>query len=255
MRVSILQHQWHQDHRYPIAFISRRLFLIGPPLISCILSLDATPLRSWGYVQENTTTGRGLSSAQIEEYVVFSILSSVAIGDTAVVQAFLNAGLEQDSPLQSSHDRVESSLERAVTTNQLTMARFLLSRGADSNAEPLESVGIPCTMLSYAASFGLSGMVRLLVSEEGRGRLVRSWALWRAAEISSFDVAETLLDLGVDVNEVFIRPQNRGVRAADNCGTALHAAFYEDKLKFVEWLLRKGINPELKSGYGQTVPI
>ena len=108
------------------------------PLVSYILSLDASPPQSWFNSQRNNEhTARGLSQAQIEEYVSHSILSSVAIGDTALVRAFLDAGLKHDTILEYRRDRVDCLLERAVQGNQPPMARYLLVHDADANNELL----------------------------------------------------------------------------------------------------------------------
>ena len=93
------------------------------------------------------------------------------------------------------------------------------------------------------------------MSEEGHGHLTGSWALWHTALVSAFDAAETVLDLGVDANEVSIIPSYREGYpnlARNNMGTVLHAAVSEGQSRFSQWLLQKGVRLEVKDEHGRT---
>ena len=141
---------------------------------------------------------------------------------------------------------VWSLLEVAIHENQVGVARLLLRRGARPTDGTGWFNGPFHSCMDLAAATGSPVMLDLLL--EYRGKIEEPNILWHlAARGHRVDNAQTLLNLGININEI------RTTR-----GTALHAAAHvfhpdqdnklDEKAKFAEWLLQHGIDYTIEDG-------
>ncbi|KAI9762711.1 MAG: hypothetical protein M1840_001178 [Geoglossum simile] len=119
---------------------------------------------------------------------------AVASGDTSLVQLLLDYGVDING--EPWGDTSPSPLGHASRVRDLTMMKFLLSKGAD----PRKDSGFA---LSAAQSFGNLEMIRLLLDH---GADVNKKLGWHGSVLQSaicdgnHDIARFLMDAGADIN-------------------------------------------------------
>ncbi|KID96714.1 ankyrin repeat protein, partial [Metarhizium majus ARSEF 297] len=148
-----------------------------------------------------------------------------------------------------------SPLAQAVSSNQLPLTEYLLTRGADPNGTYMSH-----SLLGVAARQPTDDVLRALV---GHGALVAgSQALQQAAHYWRARTAETLLSYSANINEVFAREEYDDsmqlVRVLLGC--ALHFAVEgsmrgagpAEQSDFVRFLLGRGARTDLVNDRGET---
>ena len=181
-----------------------------------------------------------------ERNVHYAVLLAICHGDLAMVRRFVGGSISLLPMIEDNHNWSESLLEKAISANQVEVAAFLLNKGADPNGSfwPFSNY------MSSAASRGKPEMLSLLI--EFGGRIEGSHALWDLATLyDPISQAQTLIDFGADINEIF-------TNSWGNQGTALHAAALTSgpegtgNMVMATWLLEHGINHTIKNKDGQT---
>ncbi|KAJ6135022.1 hypothetical protein N7512_000182 [Penicillium capsulatum] len=173
----------------------------------------------------------------------FVLMRTIQGGKPAVFQTLMDFGLSVNYPM----DKIGSPLTVVIQRQDVEMARFLLSKGADANDSywiPFESV------LSRAASLPSLEIVTLLLKYGAD--IHRSQALKGAAETGQIDAATLLLEHGADVNQVFRHNLWDDDLTQDTIGTALYVAVQHDQEDFVRFLLQRGARTDLADGEGIT---
>ncbi|NXE70166.1 ANKK1 protein, partial [Calcarius ornatus] len=131
-------------------------------------------------------------------------------------------------------------LHLAAQNNFENVARVLLSRQADPNAQEVDGK----TALHVAAGFGHVGLVKLLASQgadlERKQKNLRT-PLHVAVERGKFRVVQYLLKNGISVNSL-----------DQNHYSALHLAVARGKYLICEKLIKYGANVELRTDKGWT---
>ena len=168
-----------------------------------------------------------------------------------VFRVFLEYGMTPDYNL----DRAISPFARAVASNQVDLAAFFLSRGAKPTGRYIIEND---TYLGTAARRPSSDMLELLI--EHGSKLEGSQALAQAVQYGQIDNVEILLELGVDINEVYTT-MDYVARETKNLGSALHFAVTGGPLdierqyleaEVVHFLLGRGAKADLTDGEGRT---
>ncbi|KAI8930548.1 hypothetical protein NX059_012160 [Plenodomus lindquistii] len=175
------------------------------------------------------------------DYVVYR---AAAGGIPDVMQALFDAGLTVDHEVE----RIGAPLAIATGCNQVTLARFLLAKGANPNKE---SAFPPVSLLRQAALLPSLVLVQLLLDHGAA--VEKSMALQGAAQTGSIEIASCFLDLGADVNEIFRWNMIDGDK--DVIGSALHVAVQHKQEAMVEFLLRRGAKQDLLDGVAVAVTI
>lgn len=134
----------------------------------------------------------------------------------------------------------------SVGSDDLELVQFLLSRGADTNA----NTAFGTSALELAASVSSIPVLDALLDNGAvvKGRL----ALPKAARQGRTDIVAHLLDRGVAINEI---PDNDDI--FDNARVlgvknALCAAAWEGKAEVVKMLLERGADASIKDTNGRS---
>lgn len=167
-------------------------------------------------------------------------------------KVFFEYGMKPDHNL----DRAINTTARAIGMNDVNLVKFFLSQGAKPTGHYLSPDD---TYLGAAARRPQSEMLKLLL---GSGSEVKgSQALRQAVERGQIRNADILLDVGVNVNEVFTKRDQ--LAGQDNIwGCPLHFAISSSrseapdrqasKAETVRFLLSRGAKPEVRNGQGKT---
>ncbi|TWU73842.1 hypothetical protein ED733_005294 [Metarhizium rileyi] len=170
----------------------------------------------------------------------------------AVFSVFLDLGMNPNVGLGVAG----SPLAQAVSSNQLDLAEYLLSRGADPSGSYMSE-----SLLGVAATLPNDEVLRALV--RFGAPVAASQALQQAARYWRIQAAEVLLQHGADVNEVFTRSQYRENMELVEIplGCALHFAVQgvvvrdgnaASQSSFVCFLLERGARTDLVNDKGET---
>lgn len=159
-----------------------------------------------------------------------------------VFQTLLDYGLDADCNLE----RAITPLACAVPLELLEMTAFLLSKGANPNRY---SLSFDDMLLAIAAGFESLDIFNLLL--EHGARLEGSQALQYAAKRGRIGNAERLLELGLDINEVFTFTAY-GPKREEVLGCPLHFAVEGGQLDFVRFLLERDVKTGSLDGEGRT---
>ena len=147
-------------------------------------------------------------------------------GDTRTVKSFLDDGFNIDGrlPTRKGRPERETSLMVAAELGSLAMARLLIHRGADIDAE----AEFHTTALDEAIAFNQPAMVNLLLKS---GAKINADCLINAAT-SRIDlrITRSLLKYGADPNA-----QNKSFRQ-----TAMHIAAFHNRTEVARLLIRAG---------------
>jgi len=158
----------------------------------------------------------------------------------------LDYGMEVDYDLAQAI----SPLACAISRRMVDFSRFLLDKGANPNGRYTFA---PDTFLGAAARHMNPDLLNLLI--EHGALLQGSQALRQAAEYRRICNAQRLLELGVDVDEVFTRPED------EPWGCALHFAINGGQLnipvtdspvEMIKFLLQHGAQVDIRDGDGKT---
>lgn len=173
-----------------------------------------------------------------------------------VFKVLLEYGLSPDVNL----DRAVSPLAQAVARNQVDLARYLLSKGADPNRHYISDKD---TLLGAAARLPKTDMLDLLLRHGAQ--IEGSQALRQASQYGRISSAERLLEHGADVNEMFTESAyDKEMKVVEVLrGCALHfavegGALYDDDEvnnsanMFIRFLLRQGARRDCVDGNGET---
>ena len=170
-----------------------------------------------------------------------------------VFEVFFDYGMSADHNLE----RAISPLACAIQYSNYEFAEFLLQKGANPNGLYMRGED---TFLSCAACSSTPDMLNLLVQHGARLR--GSQALRQAAQCCRVNNAKRLLELGVDINEVFTRYDYSSIPSRKvNCGCALHFAIKGRQLhkpitdsptEMVRFLLEQGAQADILDGDGKT---
>ena len=170
----------------------------------------------------------------------------------AVFKLFFEYGMKPDYNL----DRAGNTTSFAISSGKIDVDKFFLEKGAKPNGRYLQPED---TYLGTAARQQTSDMLKLLI-EKG-SKLEGSQALRQAAQCGRLNNAKFLLDLGVDVNELYIR-YNVFENKYEISGSALHWAIRgtvlnrpgkpSSKAETVRFLLSHGAKPELVDAAGKS---
>jgi len=185
-----------------------------------------------------------------ENSIVFAALEgSDAL---SVFKLFFEYGMEPDYNLE----RASNTTACAISYGKVDLARFFLSRGAKLTGRYLQPED---TYLGAAARLPEPAMLKLLI--EHGAKLERSQALRQAVQNGQVHNAKVLLELGVDVNEVYTR-YNFPERKHEIWGSSLHWAVMgtplerqerqASKAETVRFLLSSGAKVEVLDGAGRT---
>ena len=165
------------------------------------------------------------------------IHDAVKKGDLAAVQAILAA---RPDSLKAVNERGYTPLHIAAFEGQITIASFLIEKGADLEAK--NPTGF--TPLFLAVIGKRTDAVRLLL-EKGADVKARTryetTPLFSAAESGNGEIVRALIDREADINHV-----------SPFFGSALHRAAYMDFPKVAEILLDAGADLKVKDQRGQT---
>ena len=169
-----------------------------------------------------------------------------------IFKVFFEYGMKPDHNL----DRAINTTACAIAMNNVNLVKFFLSRGAKPTGHYLNPDD---TYLGAAARRPQSEMLKLLL--ESGSEVKGSQALRQAAERGQIRNADILLDVGVNVNEVFTE-RDRVARKDNIWGCPLHFAISSSsaeapdrqasKAEMARFLLSRGANPEVRNGQGKT---
>jgi len=200
-------------------------------------------LRAGAVVDARTSTG------------ATALMLAAAAGDPAVVTPLVDAGADVNA---TEHDRLQTPLMFAAANGRVDVVKLLIARGADPNA---------ATKLTDLGAFSRNGEnpdgrnlavkpetrprtgpPQILVPGLQRQHLFNEQVAWQggmtpllfAVRQGYVDVAQTLLDAGVDVN------QRKG---GDNA-SALLVATVNGRFDLANMLLSRGANPSLTGENG-----
>lgn len=174
-------------------------------------------------------------------YADFVISSALHSPSTEVMQTLLDFGMDVDYQM----DKSGPPLSSAITIQNLTMVKFLLSKGADPNG--IEFMTFIPFLASAAQKSSLDIMKALM---DNGATLEGSGALYTAGEKGNIKAAELLLQRGFDINEL-IYMEYWGEENG-HVGTALHAAAEYGQIEMLRFLLKRGARTDLKNGDDQT---
>ncbi|KPM35163.1 hypothetical protein AK830_g11415 [Neonectria ditissima] len=157
-----------------------------------------------------------------------------------------------------SLERAGSPLAQAVARNQLDLATYLLSKGADPNED---STFNKDTILGAAARLPTPDL--LLVLLEHRASVVGSQALRQAAQYGRIRNAEILLQNGANVDEMFTKSKyDANMKPTEvpwGCalhfavgGGVLHYEHVDSQSEFVRFLLQQGARVDCLDEAGET---
>lgn len=185
-----------------------------------------------------------------EEGVVISALEGS--NPVAVFKLFFEYGMEPDYNL----DRAGNATSFAIAKGKIDLVKFFLEKGANPTGRYLQPED---TYLGAAARQQTSDMLKLLI-EKG-ANLKGSQALRQAAQSGRPNNAKFLLDIGADINELYIR-YNTFERKNEITGAPLHWAVKgtplnrpgkpASKSEMVRFLLSHGAKPELIDEAGKS---
>lgn len=185
-----------------------------------------------------------------ENGVVFSALEGS--DPLSVFKLFFEYGMEPDYNLE----RACNATAVAISSGQVDLVRFFLSKGAKPTGRYLQSED---TYLGAAAGLPEPDMLKLLV--EHGAKLEGSQALRQAVESGQVHNAKILLDLGEDVNEAYTKYSYAEEKLL-NWGSPLHWAVMgttnerrkkqASKAETVRFLLSQGAKAEVLDGAGKT---
>jgi hypothetical protein len=185
-----------------------------------------------------------------EDGVIFAAIEGT--NAIKVFEVFFDYGMSADHIL----DHATSPLACAISS-QYEFAKFLLLKGANPNGR----YNLKDTFLGRAASNPTPDMLNLLVQHGAR--LQGSHALREAAQYRRINNMKRLLELGVDINEVFTRPVYDPSNPLREVvwGCALHFAIKGGPLnkpvtdsptEMVRFLLEQGAQADTLDGDGKT---
>ncbi|XP_030918247.1 ankyrin repeat and protein kinase domain-containing protein 1 [Geospiza fortis] len=161
-------------------------------------------------------------------------------GHAAKVRSLLGRGAGANVAAGGGCTPLLLALHLAAQNNFENVARVLLSRQADPNAQEVDGK----TALHVAAGFGHVGLVKLLASQgadlERKQKNLRT-PLHVAVERGKFRVVQYLLKNGISVNSL-----------DQNHYSALHLAVVRGKYLICEKLIKYGANVELRTDKGWT---
>ncbi|KAF3057363.1 Ankyrin-3 [Daldinia childiae] len=137
----------------------------------------------------------------------------------------------------------------AVRSDKLPLVEFLLSHGADPNANLCDEI---YSTLEFAIVSNTSLSIISLLIDRGAVVKQRSAALL-AAQAGRLDILKHLISSGAGVDSI---PDNENVydnaREQDDWGTPLHGAAGNGKADCVAWLLQTGASRDIKNHNGLT---
>ncbi|CAN9448321.1 unnamed protein product [Alternaria alternata] len=157
--------------------------------------------------------GADVNAVRGEGYARTALQAACECGNERIVDLLLEKGADVNEDVGTFGGR--SSLASAVWAGHIGIVKKLLDRGADINQPRSEKLGH--TALSAAAQLGNLEMVDFLIENgadtQGSDGL---FALKRAIGWNRLDVAQRLLELGLDVNSCANRPRPlRSVESID----------------------------------------
>jgi ankyrin repeat protein len=141
--------------------------------------------------------GADVNAVRGEGYARTALQAACECGNERIVDLLLEKGADVNEDVGSFGGR--SSLASAVWARHIGIVKKLLDRGADINQPKSEELGH--TALSAAAQLGNLEMVNFLIENgaDTQGS-AGSFALEKAIYWDRLDVAQRLLELGLDVN-------------------------------------------------------
>ncbi len=157
-------------------------------------------------------------------------------GDIRTVKSCLNDGFSVDGrlPARKSHPERETPLMIAAELGNLSIAKLLIERGADVNAE----AEFHLTALANAIRFNHAAMVNLLLKS---GTAIEADSLIHAATTKiDLRITRSLLKYGADPNA-----QNKSFRQ-----TAMHMAAFHDRADVARLLIRAGADVNIRDKHG-----
>jgi ankyrin repeat protein len=157
----------------------------------------------------------------------YRMILAAELGDVKLVRDLISAGADVDT----ENELEETALVAACREGRVDVAKYLLQKGADTNAA-----------LMAAAQGGHEEIARMLLNA---GVEVELGVLSRAAAAGRSTLVELLLEKGADVNESFASDDEYGATPLISAAAAGHA-------DVVTLLLTKGADPSLKDTEGKT---
>ncbi len=157
-------------------------------------------------------------------------------GDVRTVKSCLNDGFSVDGrlPARKSRPERETPLMIAAELGNLSIAKLLIERGADVNAE----AEFHLTALTNAIRFNHAAMVNLLLKS---GAETDADSLIHAATTKiDLRITRSLLKYGADPNA-----QNKSFHQ-----TAMHMAAFHDRADVARLLIRAGADVNIRDKHG-----